>query len=62
MSKGQKPVYIARCKQHADSEYMFDIGAAWPWKKGNGYVIKIYATPIGWDGEFILAPPSEKSE
>ena len=62
MSKGQKPAYIARAKQSADSEYMLDIGAVWPWKKGNGYVVKLHAVPIGWDGEFILSPPPVKDE
>ena len=59
MAKGSKPTYIARAKQTADSDVMVTIGAAWPFKEGNGLVVKLQLTPTNWNGDFILVEPKE---
>ena len=56
---GRKPAYIARAKQSPDSDFMVTIGAAWPFKEGDGLVVKLQMTPTKWDGDFILVPPKE---
>ncbi|WP_395019816.1 hypothetical protein [Dongia sp.] len=58
-SNGSKPSMIARVKQSPDSDYMVTIGAAWPFKEGEGMVVKLQSLPIQWDGDFILVPPKE---
>lgn len=58
--KGSRPVYHARAKQSPDSDYMTTIGAAWPFKEGDGLVVKLHFLPLG--GQFILVPPKEKDE
>ncbi len=45
MPKGNKPKYIARAKKEDDSDYMQTIGAAWPFKEGEGLVIKLDLMP-----------------
>lgn len=57
-----RPKYIARAKQSADSEYMSDIGVAFPFREGTGLVVKLNLVPVGWTGDFILVPPPEKKE
>ena len=59
MPKGNKPKYIARAKKDEDSDYMQTIGAAWPFKEGEGLVIKLDLVPTNWSGDFILVPPKE---
>ncbi len=59
MSKGSKPKYIARAKKEESSDHMQTIGAAWPFKEGEGLVIKLDMTPTNWNGDFILVPPKE---
>lgn len=59
MSKGNKPDFIARAKQNPESEFMLNIGGAWKWKNGDGYVVKLNCVPTNWNGDFILAPPKE---
>jgi len=59
MAKGNKPQYIARAKQTPDSDVMVTIGAAWPFKEGNGLVVKLQLVPTQWTGDFILVEPKE---
>lgn len=59
MSKGEKPAYNARAKKDPDSEYMITIGAAWTFKDGDGYVVRLESLPVNWDGTFILVPPRD---
>ena len=59
MSKGEKPVFNARAKKEPESEYMTTIGAAWAFREGEGYVVRLERLPVNWDGSFILVPPKE---
>ena len=59
MPKGNKPKYIARAKQDPEGDYMQTIGAAWDFKDGEGYVVKLQFIPVNWDGSFILVTPKE---
>jgi hypothetical protein len=59
MPKGSKPTMIARVKQSPDSDLMVTIDTAWPFKEGEGFVVKLQSLPIQWDGDFILVPPKE---
>lgn len=56
---GERPTYNVRARQEPDSEYMMTIGVAWPFRNGDGYVVKLRATPTNWDGTFILVPPQD---
>lgn len=60
MPKGKKPDFIARAKQDPDNDMMVSIGAAWKWKEGDGFVVRLQMTPTKWDGSFILVPPKEE--
>lgn len=62
MSKGNKPDFIARAKQNPESEFMLNIGGAWKWKNGDGYVVKLNAIPVVWDGTFILTVPKSEDD
>ena len=35
------------------------IGAAWTFKEGEGYVVRLTSIPTQWDGSFILVPPKD---
>lgn len=61
-AKGAKPDFIAKAKQSEDSDYMHILGAAWKWKNGDGYVVKLATVPTNWDGSFILTPPKADEE
>ena len=58
--KGQKPKYVARAKQVPASDYMQTIGAAWPFREGEGLVVKLHSLPVNWDGDFILVVPKDE--
>ena len=60
--KGNKPVYIARSKEDPDSDRWITVGAAWPFKEGDGYAVRLQSTPVQWDGTFILVPPLENDD
>ena len=60
--KGARPDFIARARQTPDSEFMATIGAAWAWKEGTGFVVKLSLIPTNWDGSFILAEPKADDE
>ena len=62
MSKGAKPAFIAKVKQSTDSEYFHIIGAAWPFREGEGYVVKLSLLPTNFDGTFILVVPKKEDE
>ena len=57
--KGSKPVFNARAKTDPENDFMITIGAAWEFKDGEGYVVKLQNVPINWDGSFILVPPKD---
>lgn len=57
--KGAKPIYNARARASPDGEYMQTIGAAWPFEKGDGLVVKLQFIPTDWNGDFILVPPKD---
>ena len=59
VKRGARPHLIARARQSPDSEFMVTIGAAWAWKEGTGFVVKLSMLPTNWDGSFILAEPKE---
>lgn len=59
MSKGDKPVFNVRARQEPDSEYMTTIGAAWRFKQGEGYVVRLQMIPVNWDGSCVLVPPKD---
>ena len=59
-TKGSKPQYIARAKTNDDPDYMQTIGAAWNFKEGDGWVVKLQVVPTNWDGSFILVKPKEE--
>jgi hypothetical protein len=60
MSKGDKPVFNVRVRQEPDSEYMTTIGAAWKFKQGEGFVVKLHSAPVNWDGSIVLVPPKDE--
>ena len=60
MSKGDKPVFNVRARREPDSEYMTTIGAAWKFKQGEGYVVKLHSVPVNWDGSIVLVPPKDE--
>ena len=62
MSKGSKPDFIAKCAQSDNKDYFHTLGAAWKWKNGDGYVVKLHTIPTQWDGSFILATPKKEDE
>ena len=41
---------------------MQTIGAAWPFREGEGFVVKLHSQPIKWDGDMILVPPKSDDE
>jgi hypothetical protein len=45
-----------------DGEFTRTIGAAWPFKEGEGLVVTLDLIPPNWDGKFILVPPKEDGE
>lgn len=39
------------------------VGAAWPRQNGDpGYVIRINALPLNWNGSLLMQPPLPKNE
>ena len=58
-AKGNKPALIARASQDEDSDYMHTLGAAWRFKNGEGFVVKLQTLPVNFDGTFILVPAKE---
>lgn len=62
MSKGSRPVFLAKVKQSPDSDYMHVLGAAFKFREGEGLVVKLNLIPTNWDGTFILVAPTKKDE
>ena len=67
MSKGSKPVYLAKARQAPDhngkeSDFMHVLGAAFAFKEGDGLVVKLTTIPVGWDGGLILVKPKNDEE
>lgn len=59
-AKGNRPVFNVRAKQSPDSEFMTTIGAVWPFREGEGFVVKLNLLPVGWNGECILVAPKDE--
>jgi len=59
--RGSRPVFHARVKV-GDGDFMRTIGAAWPFREGEGLVVTLDLIPPNWDGKFILVPPKEGGE
>lgn len=59
MSNGDKPVFTVKARQEPYSEYMTTIGAAWKFKHGDGYVVKLRSVPVNWDGSIVVVPPKQ---
>lgn len=59
MSKGEKPAFRARAKIDPAEDHRVTIGAAWPFREGEGYVVRLETIPVNWDGSFLLVPPKE---
>ena len=55
--ESRKPDFVARCKQSPQSDFWITVGAAWSFKDGTGYSVKLHSIPTNWDGDFILLPP-----
>ena len=58
-AKGSRPQYIVRARQDPDNDYMQTVGAAWCFKEGDGYVVKIHSLPVNWNGDLILVVPKD---
>ena len=61
MPEGQKPDYIAKANTRPDSDdpsFWVDVGAAWNYESNDkqGISVRLNATPLNWDGSFILVP------
>ena len=63
---GSKPKLIARALRERDAaedkKFYIQIGAAWPFKEGDGYVVRLHSIPTDWDGHFLLVPPKEDDD
>lgn len=57
MSTGAKPLYLAKARQTPESEFLIVIGAVWPFKNGEGFVVKLHSVPTDWRGDMILVKP-----
>ena len=60
--KGRKPDFVVRAKEDPDGERWVTIGAAWKFKDGDGYALRINMMPVRSDGTCILVPPLEKED
>ena len=60
-SQGSKPAFTVRVNVgDDDNKFFVNIGAAWKWKNGEGYVLKLHSMPLNWDGSAILVPPKDE--
>lgn len=59
--KGSKPQYIVRARQTPDSDFMITIGAAWEFKDGDGFVVRVDMLPTKWNGTMLLTPNKNSS-
>jgi len=57
---GSKPTYYVRAKQSPDSEYFTTVGAVWPMKERDGYVMKLNMLPTQFDGDLLIVPPKDE--
>jgi len=60
-----KPVFYAKAtvaNRDGEQPVVRVIGAAFPFKEGEGYVVNLNTIPVNWDGAFILVKPKEGSE
>jgi len=58
--RGNRPVYNVRAKTDQEADVMTTIGAVWPFKDGDGFVMRLQLVPVNWDGSCILVPPKEE--
>jgi hypothetical protein len=61
-ARGNRPQYIARAKQDPEKDFMMTIGAAWPFREGDGFVLKLHSLPTNWTGDLILVVPKSDDE
>lgn len=51
------PAFVVKAKQHPQSPNFMEIGVAFPFKSGEpGYVLKVHALPLNFDGLLALFP------
>lgn len=62
MAESRRPMYNARAKENPESDRWITIGAAWDFKNGDGFAVRLNNTPTNWDGTFILVPPLADEE
>lgn len=64
MAQGQQPTHQVRAKTgRKDTEgndIFFNVGAAWPFRNGDGFSIKLNAVPVGFDGTLLLSPVKDE--
>jgi hypothetical protein len=56
---GRKPSHIIRARQSPDSDFHITVGAVWPFREGEGYVIKLQALPVNWNGDLLMVVPKD---
>lgn len=60
---GSKPDMLVHAKTGRKDEDQRDIftcvGAAWRWKQGSGFNLRINSLPVPFDGTLMLAEPRE---
>lgn len=61
-NKGSKPDYIVRATTGDNNDFMINIGGAWRWREGDGFVVRLHSMPLNWDGGMILARPLDAEE
>ena len=63
MAKGNMPTFNVRAKTGRKTEGGDDIfttvGAAWEFKNGTGYSVKINSLPVPFDGTLIMVEPKD---
>lgn len=59
--KGNKPDFIIRAKQSADSEFYLTLGAAWKIEVNGqeALSLKFNSFPVAWDGSAVALTPKE---
>jgi len=60
MAQGKMPTHNVRAKtgrkDDKGEDIFFTVGAAWPFRNGDGYSLKLGSLPIGFDGTLLLSP------
>ena len=65
-SKANRPAYNVRAKtgrKDGEGKDIFTtVGAAWPFKQGDGLNVRINLLPVNFDGQLMLVPPRDADE